>query len=320
MMRLAEPKQKRHLAKLQQLAENMELREFASLVDDTLVSNIAGARRNRSEVKYYRAPFPEGLDQPFDILYAAVRATLLSLLNAQNQATGTVLSAYDHHVTQLKQTARALGFDDVAIRLASQFASLDHRVLSNRMDGAIDHLLLDEFQDTSPAQWQVLRPLAARVTSQEPDVDKSPGNRLGSDWQVERSFFCVGDTKQAIYGWRGGVAEIFDAVADQLPGITEVEQNTSFRSSPIVLEVVNETFSNLQRHPLTAAADSGDPTDKSMYEAAAVNRFARQFPRHEAAKTDAAGICSLRDLPTGRGWRQRSQTDGVLRGRGETGR
>ncbi len=139
MMRLAKPKQKRHLAKLEKLAESLELREFGSLVDDTLVSNIAAARRTRTEVKYYRAPFPEGLDDSFDILYAAVRTTVLSLLNAQNEATGTVLAAYDHHVTQLKQTARALGFDDVAIRLASQFASLDHRVLSSRMDGAIDH-------------------------------------------------------------------------------------------------------------------------------------------------------------------------------------
>ncbi len=284
MMRLAKPKQKRHLAKLEKLAESLELREFGSLVDDTLISNIAAARRTRCEVKYYRAPFPEGLDHPFDILYAAVRTTVLSLLNAQNEATGTVLAAYDHHVTQLKQTARALGFDDVAIRLAAQFASLDHRVLSSRMDGAIDHVLLDEFQDTSPAQWQVLRPLAARVASYEPDPDRSR-----DDWKVERSFFCVGDTKQAIYGWRGGVAEIFDAVADQLPGVTEVEQNTSFRSSPVVLDVVNETFRNLQRHPLTTAADSGDPTDKSMYEAAAVNQFARRFPLHEAAKKTLPG-------------------------------
>lgn len=291
-LRLARPKQKRHRAKLEKLAELLELREFGTLVDDTLVANIAAARRTRSEVKYYRAAFPEGLDPSFDILYSAVRTTVLSLLNAQNEATGTVLAAYDHHVTQLKHAARALGFDDVAIRLAAQFASLDHRVLSSRMDGAVDHILLDEFQDTSPAQWRVLRPLAARVTACDSNAEKSP-----DDWQVRRSFFCVGDTKQAIYGWRGGVAEIFDAVADQLPGITEVEQNTSYRSSPVVIDVVNQTFRNLQRHPLTTAADSGDRTDKSMYEAAAVNRFARRFPVHEAAQKSLPGYFRLETCP-----------------------
>ena len=48
----------------------------------------------------------------------------------------------------------------------------------------------------------------------------------------------MGDTKQAIYGWRGGVAEIFDAVADQIPDVIEDEQNTSYRSSQIVVDVV----------------------------------------------------------------------------------
>ncbi|MFK8112642.1 MAG: UvrD-helicase domain-containing protein [Rubripirellula sp.] len=284
LMRMAEPKQKRHRDKLEQLAELLELREFGPLVNDTLVGNISLARRTRTPVKYYRAPFPDGLDPTFDVLYAAARTTVLSLLRAQNEATGTVLAAYDHHVVQLKHAARALGFDDVTIRLASQFASLDHRVLSSRMDGAIDHVLLDEFQDTSPAQWQVLRPLAARAASFDADP-KQPGNEM----EIERSFFCVGDTKQAIYGWRGGVAEIFDAVADQLPGVDEVEQNTSFRSSPVVLDVVNETFLNLHRHPLAADAESGDPADKSMYEAAAVKQFSRRFPPHDAFKSELAG-------------------------------
>ena len=281
-MRSVKPTQKRHQDRLVKLADQMETRDFASLVDDTLVSNIATARRTGGEVKYYRAPFPDGLQEAFDTLYAAVRTTVLGLLQAQNEATGTVLGAYDHQVTELKQLARALGFEDVSIRLAAQFASLDHRLLSSRLDGAIDHVLLDEFQDTSPVQWQVLRPFVTRAA--QVDKEKPP-----EDWQIERSFFCVGDTKQAIYGWRGGVAEIFDAVADQIPDVVEVEQNLSFRSSPVLIDVVNETFQHLQRHPLTDAADSGDPTSKAMYEATAVERFARRFPRHEAFQRTLPG-------------------------------
>ena len=281
-MRTIKPRQKRHQDRLLKLAEQIENRDFSALMDDTLVANISMARRTHGEVKYYRAPFPDGLDDAFDILYASVKTTILSLLQSQNEATATVLQAYDHHVTEMKQLARSLGFEDVAISLASRFASLDHRLLSSRMDGAIDHVLLDEFQDTSPVQWQVLRPLVARAA--ELDEEKTPDNR-----KIERSFFCVGDTKQAIYGWRGGVAEIFDAVADQVPGVVEVEQNASYRSSPVVIDVVNQTFQNLQRHPMTEAANSGDPTSKAMYEATAVEHFARRFPLHEAVKTSLAG-------------------------------
>jgi ATP-dependent helicase/nuclease subunit A len=284
MMRQAEPRQKRHRTKLERLAEQLEAREFGALTGDTLIANIALARRSGGEVLYYRAPFPEGLDEPFDVLYAAVRSTVLTLLQAQNEATGTVLAAYDHHIAALKNSARAMGFDDVAVRLAKAFETVDPQTLDARMDGAIDHVLLDEFQDTSPAQWQVLRPIVTRVTG----ADHAAASDA-EDWQVERSFFCVGDTKQAIYGWRGGVAEIFDAVADQIDGVLEVEQNTSYRSSPVVIDAVNQTFRNLPRHPLAQATDSRDPTDKAMYEADAVRRFARRFPVHDAHRTELPG-------------------------------
>ncbi len=289
LLKSAQPRQKRHRQKLQKLAENLELGNFGSLSDDKLVANIAAARRQRSEVLYYGGPFPEGLDQPFDVLYAAVRTHVLSLLHAQNEATSTVLAAYEEHITALKRAARALGFDDVAVRLAAEFSVLDHRQIESRMDGAIDHVLLDEFQDTSPAQWQVLRPIVSRVAALEADGQPAES----SDWKVARSFFCVGDTKQAIYGWRGGVAEIFDAVTDQIDGVSEVEQNTSFRSSPVVLEVVNRTFRNLPRHPMVEASSSRDWTSKSTYEASAIDHFARRFPLHDANKQQLPGHVRL---------------------------
>ena len=52
-------------------------------------------------------------------------------------------------------------------------------------------------------QWRVLRPFARRIFRE--------GGR--------GSFFCVGDVKQAIYGWRGGVAEIFDTIETDLPSL-----------------------------------------------------------------------------------------------------
>src|SRR5689334_7619427 len=100
-----------------------------------------------------------------------------------------------------------------------------------RLDGGIRHLLLDEFQDTAPPQWRVLRPLAEGVVN----------GRGGT-------FFCVGDGKQAIYGWRGGVAEIFDCLEDQLPALAKKELAQSYRSSQPVIDSVNQVFQNLTRH------------------------------------------------------------------------
>ncbi|MDB4695057.1 UvrD-helicase domain-containing protein [bacterium] len=283
-MRSVQLPQKRLMTRLEKLAQQIETRDFGALADDTLIANIAAARRSNTEVTYFRSPFPEELDDAFDTLYAAVRTNVLGLLKGQNIATGTVLDVYNNNVTELKQSARVLGFEDVSIRLASRFASLDQKLLGDRMDGAINHVLLDEFQDTSPVQWQVLRPLAMRVTAPETASDQNQDER-----EVGRSFFCVGDTKQAIYGWRGGVAEIFDEVADQIPDVVEDVQNTSHRSSQAVIDVVNQTFKNLIRHPIADAADAADPTSKATYEAAALKNFCRRFPEHTVFKKELPG-------------------------------
>jgi len=288
-MRSVQLPQKRLMTRLEKLAQQIETKDFAALADDTLIANIASARRSNTEVKYFRSPFPQELDVAFDTLYAAVRSNVLGLLKAQNLATGTVLDVYNCNVTELKQAARVLGFEDVSIRLASQFASLDQKLLGDRMDGAINHILLDEFQDTSPVQWQVLRPLAMRVT----DPEAASNHSAPDEREVAQSFFCVGDTKQAIYGWRGGVAEIFDAVADQIPDVVENVQNTSYRSSQIVIDVVNQTFKNLVRHPIADAADASDPTSKSTYEAAALGSFCRRFPEHQAFRKELPGHVQL---------------------------
>lgn len=282
-LRSADAPQKMVLAKLSAMADALDARAFDELTTETLIKNYAKAKHEGEPVKLGRSKLPDGLDDSLGALYAAVRSRTLSLLAAQNRATGDLVDLYNGQISHLKQSLRTLGFDDIAVRLANQFAALDHQSLGRRMDGKIDHLLLDEFQDTSPAQWQVLRPFAMR--SANPTIDPDP------EAQVERSFFCVGDTKQAIYGWRGGVAEIFDAVDREIPGVHAAEQNTSFRSSPIIMETINRVFQNLTRH---AIAD-GPQVDwnKSCYESAAITRFAKRFPDHVAHKSQMPGYVQM---------------------------
>ena len=101
-----------------------------------------------------------------------------------------------------------------------------------RLDAEIDHWLLDEFQDTSRGQWSVLKNLIDEVVQ---------------DPSATRSFFCVGDVKQAIFTWREGDPRLFREILDHYNGAspgTIVQQHLvdSWRSAPPLIEMVNAVF------------------------------------------------------------------------------
>ncbi len=100
-----------------------------------------------------------------------------------------------------------------------------------RLDANLDHWLLDEFQDTSDLQWEVLSSLADEILR-----DKSG----------KRSFFYVGDIKQAIYGWRGGNAQLFQNILGVYQDCIEVSPlSVSFRSCQYIIDTVNAIFNTL---------------------------------------------------------------------------
>jgi ATP-dependent exoDNAse (exonuclease V) beta subunit len=220
------------------------------------------------ESTYYRTPIEADAQAVYGTLVQQAKHLCLAALAQQTQATYELLALFGKYYEQAKLQRGVLRFDDITHTLATRAMAGDARA-AFRLDATIDHLLLDEFQDTSLEQWSVLRPLASRVTSHKGG-----------------SFFCVGDTKQAIYGWRGGLAELFDAVGRELPGVCEAPLNKSFRSSPVVIDVVNQVFSNLDRH-----------TNLGDYEPA-VRRWQRQFQPHETERTALAGHVTLETPPT----------------------
>ncbi len=127
-------------------------------------------------------------------------------------------------------------YDRVTRAVATYLAEHPYSELLERIDAKVEHLLLDEFQDTSRIQWQALRPLASEIAA------SSDGSR---------SFFAVGDLKQSIYGWRGGDPEILEHLGDRFDagrGGVEFEPESldeSRRSSPPVLAAVNQVFGAL---------------------------------------------------------------------------
>jgi ATP-dependent exoDNAse (exonuclease V) beta subunit len=217
------------------------------------------------QTTYYNKPIEASVLEAYAPLIEHARAELVTRLANQTEGTWELLHHFDDDYRKLKAVDRAMRFDDITRALAGEFSATRVEELAYRLDGALGHLLLDEFQDTSRWQWDVLRPFAELVTSN------------GGD----RSFFCVGDAKQAIYGWRGGVAEIFDSAGSELPGIVEQSLAKSYRSSPVIVDVVNRVFANL-------------PANASLQEWPAVaSSWHSRYEEHTTAKGHLAGHCRL---------------------------
>ncbi|THD76833.1 double-strand break repair helicase AddA [Thalassobius vesicularis] len=178
--------------------------------------------------------------RPRRLALAAARKTAVL-----HDFAGLFLPTYERK----KQERGWLDFDDLILRARDLLT--DPTVAAwvlYRLDGGIDHILVDEAQDTSPAQWRVIELLAQEFTSGE-------GARGGA----ERTIFVVGDKKQSIYSFQGADPREFDRMqaefAARLDGtdrpLAQKELKYSFRSSQAVLGLVDETFRN--------HADSGFP-------------------------------------------------------------
>lgn len=127
------------------------------------------------------------------------------------------------------KTSGVLSFDDLTYftyRLLHE--SLSKEFLYFKIDSRFKHILLDEFQDTSTLQFLLLKPLIDEIFS-------------GHGQSEFKSFFYVGDTKQSLYRFRGGVEELFDKVAQRY-GVHIEQMDTNYRSAKHIVEQVNRCF------------------------------------------------------------------------------
>jgi len=144
-------------------------------------------------------------------------------------ALSDLTSIYQKAKKALYTEDSELSFNDVPVLVYHILKErIDSEFLYFRLDSAIEHILLDEFQDTSILQYEILKPLIDEILS-------------GSGVSEDGSFFFVGDVKQSIYRFRGGVSALFGAVKEECQ--TEVEPLlTNYRSQREVIEFVNKTF------------------------------------------------------------------------------
>ncbi len=240
------------------------------------------------------------------------------------------LDAYD-----TAKTARGwLDFDDLVLKTAALLADPSVAAwVQYRLDGGIDHILLDEAQDTSPTQWQVIQRLTGEFGAGE-----------GAQTDRQRTVFVVGDPKQSIYSFQGANAQSFGqmkrAFQDQLrptTGLTALELEYSFRSSPAVLRVVDEVLPDDMRMTQHLAFNDGlagrvdlwpvvpkpdTPADTAWHDP--VDRVA---PNHESAELSRmiateirSWLASGKTRPTNDGPRVITEGDILILVRGREGR
>ena len=161
---------------------------------------------------------------------ALIGAELRSRLSS-TAAVHRLLRRYEEIYEETVRSTGALTFNDVTEILTGHSGDLKGSI-AYRLDSRHNHWLLDEFQDTSRAQWEVLDPLVSEVIMDPSD---------------ERTFFYVGDTKQSIYGWRGGDDRLFREIfryynKHKKDHIEEAQLALSYRSDKAIIEVVNAVF------------------------------------------------------------------------------
>lgn len=159
-----------------------------------------------------------------------------------------------------------------------------------RMGSRLTHILVDEFQDTSVDQWLALKPLVVEALARE------------------GSLTIVGDVKQAIYGWRGGEAALFDLVPEDAalrrlapaPEILSLDRN--WRSREEVVAWNNAVFSQLgdkgRAREILSLMLPADTDAALLDDAAAMLAAAFADAEQQAAPGKSGGVVRLRALPT----------------------
>lgn len=181
---------------------------------------------------------------------------------------------------------------------ASRVPALAGRALSGeygvneafcRMGSRLTHILVDEFQDTSVDQWLALKPLVVEALARE------------------GSLTIVGDVKQAIYGWRGGEAALFDLVPED-PALRSMAPRPEFRaldrnwrSREDVVAWNNAVFSQLgdegRAREILALMLPADTDETLVDEAAALLATAFTDATQRPVPGKSGGVVRLRALP-----------------------
>ncbi len=180
------------------------------------------------------------VEEALGVLTLLQMISLLELYHKNAALLKLMLSLMDR-VDGLKRRDRVIDFQDLE-DMACRLLADEGRALSllHRLDDSLNHILLDEFQDTNYNQWDMLKPFVTEFLSGNPD-------------DTAKSIFVVGDVKQSIYSFRAAEPKLFSQVEEILG---KLSLPTNFRSLPSIVDSVGCVFTNSPFSGLYTSEDS----------------------------------------------------------------
>ncbi len=213
------------------LCEEMKSRgrnalDYASVEELVEKSKTWASKNSLSEYGDFRRCFEAWMDEDF----LELKMELQKYFDLKESYVIENLFEFYSLYSQTKKSEQKiknyLTFDDISRITYSIINTIDSDFFYFRLDDRIDHLLIDEFQDTSILQYKILEPIIAEI--------KSGLGRSGF-----RSLFYVGDVKQSIYRFRGSHSYLFDYASKD---VEVKELNINFRSKEEIVGFINELF------------------------------------------------------------------------------
>ncbi len=248
-----EPQQKVAVAIETALTSGPGIEAFDSLCDAFLTKegkprsrNLTAAQTAHMSADEQQAFKPEWLALCEALIHLRARSADMTVLRL-NEAMFAIGAAVIGHYNAIKSDHRKLDFADLELHAWRLLTSAEHAAyLHARIDARYKHILIDEFQDTNPLQWQVVR---AWLDAYDGDGQQP-------------SVFIVGDPKQSIYRFRRAEPRVFESARSLLKRHKASDLRTSVtrRNGDGIVRVLNEAMADnpLYRQQETLAETAGE--------------------------------------------------------------
>ncbi|MBB3997751.1 double-strand break repair helicase AddA [Aureimonas pseudogalii] len=185
------------------------------------------------------ADFTERLEEATAFVSEASERLATLRLARASRAALVIAGRLEADYAALKRRRGQLDFEDLIVRTADLLLRTEASAwVHYKLDRGIDHVLVDEAQDTSPRQWEVVRQLVEEFFAGAAARERP------------RTVFAVGDEKQSIYSFQGASPAMFSAERTGMERLashaglpfSRVELHQSFRSVADILQAVDEVF------------------------------------------------------------------------------
>ncbi|HET6838752.1 MAG TPA: double-strand break repair helicase AddA [Bradyrhizobium sp.] len=182
----------------------------------------------------------------------------------RTRALLTIATAAAANYRREKRERGLLDYDDLIDKTLEMLNRVSSGWVQYKLDRGVDHVLIDEAQDTSPRQWEIVAHIISEFTAGE-------GARDG----VTRTIFAVGDEKQSIFSFQGAAPHEFDhrrrglakKFGDAGLKFDPVSFTYSFRSGEAILQSVDHVFRDETIYRSIHSADTGYPIHHGLSDA-----------------------------------------------------